>query len=111
MVKELLTPQSKGDDRGNMGLGVFVQGGRRCILMTNSDNGWPLQKSCSIALLRCMHGRLFLEGNMRASLWKMLLSTIAMEENMNSNQAYLSPLAEPASISFYNCLTNHLLNL
>jgi CubicO group peptidase (beta-lactamase class C family) len=70
MVKELLTPQSHGDDRGNMGLGVFVQGtgpgtrfghpgdnagftsswvsllqrGQGCILMTNSDNGWSLQQ-------------------------------------------------------------------
>lgn len=72
MVKELLTPQSHGDDPkvGDMGLGVFVQGagpdarfghpgdntgftscwvslmhgGRGCILMTNSDNGWSLQQ-------------------------------------------------------------------
>ena len=70
MVQEMLTPQSQGDDRGDMGLGVFVQGagsgarfghpgdnsgytsawvslmqgGRGCILMTNSDNGWSLQK-------------------------------------------------------------------
>lgn len=70
MVKELLTPQSYGDDRGDMGLGVFVQGaspnarfghpgdnagftscwvslmqrGQGCILMTNSDNGWSLQQ-------------------------------------------------------------------
>lgn len=70
MVKELLTPQSHGDDRGDMGLGVFVQGtgygtrfghpgdnagftscwaslmqgGQGCILMTNSDNGWTLQQ-------------------------------------------------------------------
>jgi len=70
MVKELLTPQRHGDDRGDMGLGVFVQGagpearfghpgdnagftscwvslmqgGQGCILMTNSDNGWSLQQ-------------------------------------------------------------------
>ncbi|HEV2653791.1 MAG TPA: hypothetical protein VGT82_02490, partial [Ktedonobacteraceae bacterium] len=70
IVKELLTPQSHGDDRGDMGLGVFVQGtgpgarfghpgdnagftscwvsllqgGQGCVLMTNSDNGWSLQQ-------------------------------------------------------------------
>ena len=70
MVMQLLTPQSHDDERGDMGLGVFVQGtgsngrfghpgdntgftsywvslmqgGRGCILMTNSDNGWSLQE-------------------------------------------------------------------
>ena len=70
MVVQLLTPQSHDDDRGDMGLGVFVQGtgpdgrfghpgdntgftsywvslmqgGRGCVLMTNSDNGWSLQE-------------------------------------------------------------------
>ncbi|HZO73557.1 MAG TPA: serine hydrolase domain-containing protein [Ktedonobacteraceae bacterium] len=70
MVKELLTPQSHGDARGDMGLGVFVQGagpgarfghpgdnagftscwvslqqgGQGCVLMTNSDNGGSLQQ-------------------------------------------------------------------
>jgi CubicO group peptidase (beta-lactamase class C family) len=70
MVKALLTPPCRGDSRGSMGLGVFVQGagpgtrfghpgdntgftscwvslmhgGRSCVLMTNSDNGWPLQE-------------------------------------------------------------------
>ncbi len=69
MVKELLIPQSHGNDSGDMGLGIFVQGegsyarfghpgdntgftslwvslmqgGQGCILMTNSDNGWSLQ--------------------------------------------------------------------
>ena len=70
MVHELLTPQRKGDSRGDMGLGVFVQGegdtarfghpgdnlgfsccwlalmkeGQGCVIMTNSDNGWSLQE-------------------------------------------------------------------
>ncbi|MGI9060006.1 MAG: serine hydrolase [Ktedonobacteraceae bacterium] len=70
MMKELLTPQNHGDDNGDIGLGVFVegagpgarfghsgdntgftscwvslmQGGQGCILMTNSDNGWSLQQ-------------------------------------------------------------------
>lgn len=70
MVMQLLTPQSHDVERGDMGLGVFVQGtgsngrfghpgdntgftsywvslmqgGRGCILMTNSDNGWSLQE-------------------------------------------------------------------
>ena len=70
MIRELLTPQAKGDSRGDMGLGIFVQGtgsgarfghpgdnagftscwvslqedGRGCVLMTNSDKGWPLQE-------------------------------------------------------------------
>ena len=69
MVEEMLTPQSKGDERGDMGLGIFVKGrgrtarighpgdnpgfacswlsliheGRGCVVMTNSDNGWALQ--------------------------------------------------------------------
>ncbi len=68
MVQELLTPQSKGNDYGDIGLGVFiegtgdtarfghagdnlgykcrwislVQGGRGCVVMTNSDNGEAL---------------------------------------------------------------------
>lgn len=68
MVKELLTPQSHGNDYGDIGLGVFVQDsssrfghsgdntgftsvwisltqqGQGCVIMTNSDNGWPLQQ-------------------------------------------------------------------
>ncbi len=73
MVEELLTPQSKGDDRGDMGLGVFIEGkgdtarfghpgdnpgfsccwislmqeGRGCVVMTNSDNGEALQADVS----------------------------------------------------------------
>ncbi len=68
MMEEMLTPQSIGDDHGDMGLGVFMQGqgntarfghggdnlgfscrwisliqeGRGCVIMTNSDNGWLL---------------------------------------------------------------------
>jgi aromatic-L-amino-acid decarboxylase len=70
MVKEQLTPQSRGNEMGDIGLGIFVQGagptarfghagdnsgftslwimlkqgGCGCVLMTNSDNGWPLQE-------------------------------------------------------------------
>lgn len=69
MVEELLTPQSKSDDRGDIGLGVFIEGrgntarfghggdnfgyaccwvsllhgGQGCVIMTNSDNGWAIQ--------------------------------------------------------------------
>ena len=68
MVEKLLTPQSKSDDRGDIGLGVFIEGrgntarfghggdnfgyachwvslkysGQGCVIMTNSDNGWAL---------------------------------------------------------------------
>ncbi len=68
MVEELLTPQSKGNEFGDIGLGVFIKGqgnkarfghsgdnlgykcrwislvqdGHGCVIMTNSDNGEAL---------------------------------------------------------------------
>lgn len=70
VMKELLTPHCYAGERGNVGLSIFLQGagpdgrfghagdntgftslwislrehGRGCVLMTNSDNGWPLQE-------------------------------------------------------------------
>lgn len=70
-IREMLTPQvQSGDERGAVGLGIFVQGegpgarfghpgdnagftscwlslareGQGCVLMNSSDNGWPLQQ-------------------------------------------------------------------
>lgn len=70
VMKELLTLHSHAGERGDVGLSIFLQGagsdarfghagdntgftslwtslahgGRGCVFMTNSDNGWPLQE-------------------------------------------------------------------